>query len=320
VITLQDNGELMSFVTRALPAGSLLPSPTSSPYILEGLNKEGTVVTSTPLLTSTINDHARIRTVLEGDLLNAGKIFEVRVQGPETTLPSRTRPEKPSTIIASVLSPRPGTAVPRGKNAVVKISGSYRSASRLDDKIVQIDIRRNKVWQPLGLVPMGKVSKEGKFSTTAQVPQDLLGDPSSCVQLRARIDNGFQEFAAVTGCIKTDGVKPTLVIRSPQPGFEFQRGANIPLSARTYAGFGQLITENSTSWKIVGRKTLLGRTTTLDTSGLPEGKTVVEVQTRDKRRFTTTARFTIVCSIGANSCRVACSESTGFPATSRACS
>src|SRR5262249_46691902 len=78
-------------------------------------------------------------------------------------------------------------------------------------------------------------------------------ESSQCGRVRVRINDGFNEAVAMSGCFTVAGAVPAVQIIEPAPGYRFAAGTPVFLSGQAYDEGSRALSGGQLVWSVEGR-------------------------------------------------------------------
>jgi hypothetical protein len=259
-----------SEVTSIKPrSGKALAGPTGAAYAARTLNASGAVLATVPMK-GTIGaiEPEGLYTSLVADVPSAGAArVEVLLNG--AVIASRARSADAPTV--QIRTPRAGARI--GRRGLVTVSWTAADAdgpSAFYATTVDYSPDDGKHWRPVYL---------GPAAATITIPSYLFGG-SPRARVRVRVNDGFNESAAISGRFVALGRSPNVLITSPPPRTRVRADEELYLAGRAADDQQVPLRGRSLRWKI-GRR-LLGRGGQISAVGLPAGRRRIVLEARDR--------------------------------------
>jgi len=238
-----------------------------SPYQLVVRNAAGTVTASaTMMVWSGHVDEGRVFGSLVARVPASGAM-RVAIVRHGVVLASLTRSRHAPTV--TILSPQPGTTVGQGAVLIVWQSGPRTLGG--PPRLAYVDYSRDdgRTWRNIYLGPdRGRALLPGAYFAHARRGR-----------VRVRVNDGFNEAAAVSGRIMATGWPPSVQLVSPADGARIDDDAALYLSGQAYDDTSHALRGGHLRWYADGQ--LVGTGNTAGVSGLPPGRATIRLVATD---------------------------------------
>jgi len=253
---------------RVHPAsGPLGRSGRRSPYQLVVRNAVGKVMASaTMMVWSGHVDEGRVFGSLVARVPASGAM-RVAIVRRGVVLASLTRSRHAPTV--TILSPQPGTTVGQGAVLIVWQSGPRTLGG--PPRLAYVDYSRDdgRTWRNIYLGP----DRDRALLPGAYFAHARRG------RVRVRVNDGFNEAAAVSGRVMATGWPPSVQLVSPADGARIDDDAALYLSGQAYDDTSHALRGGHLRWYADGQ--LVGTGNTAGVSGLPPGRATIRLVATD---------------------------------------
>lgn len=238
-----------------------------SPFHVIARNAAGAAVADTPVLpVAGHSDHGAVIYSLSTQVPARGVAsVEIALNGVVVAKRSRS----PHAPVVQLLSPAAGEQVGRTPTVLVRWNAADADGNGL---MATVDYSTNdgRSWRPVYLGPnRNQVELPGYYFAR-----------SSTARVRVRINDGFNETAAVSGRFTSLGTGPGVTITSPAPGQQIASDSTVYLSGNAYGDDLRPLAGQQLKWYVGGK--LVGTGRSAGVAGLAPGATTIQLVATDR--------------------------------------
>lgn len=253
-------------ILRVKPAtgNKLRGAPSSYRLVVRG--GAGQVVSDTAMLASVAHTHeGPAPALLKAEVTAEGAAgLEIILDGKVVA----RRLRSPSAPKVTVVAPRAGAVVGRGRSVVVRWHAVDADRGTLGAKIDYL-ANGGRRWREIF---------SGPSHDRVTLPSGLFAG-SHRARIRVRINDGFDESAAVSGIFTAAGRPPTVRISSPATGQRVLGDAGLYLEGSAYDDAGTRLRGKQLQWFAGARR--LGWGSPLGVTAVPAGTRAIRLVARD---------------------------------------
>lgn len=246
------------------PAGAT----PSGDFVLQARNSAGAVVASAPMRVTTVEVARGGRTqVIAGDVPAGADVQAISIARADgRLLGQRTRSASAPTV--RVTAPRGGSK-PRGSSLRIAWTANDRDGG---DLVAAVDrsLDGGRTWSAIATSVRG---------TSVTVASGLI-PASARARVRVRVNDGFNEGAAMSGVFRSPGAAPLVRISDPVAGRPVAADGQLLLRGDAIDDAGRPLTGRALTWRL-GRR-VLGRGAAVSATGLPAGRRTITLEARDR--------------------------------------
>ncbi len=253
------------FLTKVAPFPKIELDPhgaSASPYLLQGLSANGSVVATSRLVLWEGQSAQGAESEIYVGQIPSAQVERVEITDGNAVLTGRTRPA--GKLAVELLEPTPNSPLLDPQTGKLKVrwrSGGTQGTDVTAVPVVKVD------YSPKGVAPWRPVY-EGPDSGAALVSLAKFPRADGCGKLRVRVNDGFNEAETFSECLPFPGAGPDVNLLNPAPRTVFSDGSRILFQGQAYDDRGKAIAANRMAWNFLGAVTA-GKELFADTAQLP---------------------------------------------------